>query len=80
MRAVAFACALGAQVYRLLVCVPDQVGEQSERGDEELRREVAQLAERRFLRTQAVVQDLSDSLLAIADIRGEEKQNSNFIV
>ena len=47
------------------------MGEQSERGDEELRREVALLAERRFLRTQAVVQDLSDSLLAISDIRGE---------
>ncbi len=51
--------------------LPDQVGEQSERGDEDLRREVALLAERRSLRTQAVVQDLSDTLLAISDIRGE---------
>ena len=50
---------------------PAQVGEQSERGDEELRSEVQALAERRFLRTQAVIQDLSDSLLAISDIRGD---------
>ena len=46
------------------------MGEQSDRGDEELRTEVQSLAERRFLRTQAVIQDLSDSLLAINDIRG----------
>ena len=36
----------------------------------ELRTEVALLVERRALRTQAVVQDVSDALLAISDIRG----------
>lgn len=47
-----------------------QEGEQAEYGDSELRREVTALAERRLLRTLAVVQDVSDALLAIADIRG----------
>ncbi|CAL8466039.1 g5575 [Coccomyxa elongata] len=44
-------------------------GEQAEYGDSELRAEVRALQERRLLRTLALTQDISDALLAIADIR-----------
>lgn len=48
-----------------------QVGEQAYDGDSELRKEVQALQERRLLRTLAVIQDVSDSMLALNDIRGE---------
>ena len=48
-----------------------QVGEQGFDGDSELRREVQALQERRLLRTLAVIQDVSDSTLALNDIRGD---------
>ncbi len=47
-----------------------QVGEQGFDGDSELRKEVQALQERRLLRTLAVIQDVSDSTLALNDIRG----------
>ena len=47
-----------------------QVGEQAYDGDSELRKEVQALQERRLLRTLAVIQDVSDSMLALNDIRG----------
>ena len=47
-----------------------QEGEQGYNGDSELRKEVRALQERRLLRTLAVVQDVSDSMLALNDIRG----------
>ena len=47
-----------------------QEGEQGYDGDSELRKEVAALQERRLLRTLAVIQDVSDSTLALNDIRG----------
>ncbi len=50
-----------------------QVGEQAIDGDSELRKEVHALQERRLLRTLAVTQDVSDSLLALNDIRGEQQ-------
>ena len=48
-----------------------QVGEQGFDGDSELRREVQALQKRRLLRTLAVIQDISDSSLALNDIRGD---------
>ena len=47
-----------------------QEGEQGYNGDSELRKEVRALQERRLLRTLAGVQDGSDSMLALNDIRG----------
>ena len=47
-----------------------QEGEQGYDGDSELRKEVRALQERRLLRTLAVIQDVSDSMLALNDIRG----------
>ncbi|CAK0785942.1 hypothetical protein CVIRNUC_009155 [Coccomyxa viridis] len=44
-------------------------GEQGYDGDSELRKEVRALQERRLLRTLAVIQDVSDSMLALNDIR-----------
>ena len=49
------------------------MGEQAINGDSELRKEVHALQERRLLRTLAVTQDVSDSLLALNDIRGEQQ-------
>ncbi|CAL5228416.1 g11547 [Coccomyxa viridis] len=46
-----------------------KVGEQAYDGDSELRKEVQALQERRLLRTLAVIQDVSDSMLALNDIR-----------
>ena len=51
-------------------CLVLQEGEQGYNGDSELRKEVRALQERRLLRTLAVVQDVSDSALALNDIRG----------
>lgn len=52
-----------------------QVGEQAYDGDSELRKEVQALQERRLLRTLAVIQDVSDSMLALNDIRGEPSRS-----
>ena len=53
-----------------------QEGEQGYDGDSELRKEVYALQERRLLRTLAVIQDVSDSMLALNDIRGEPRASA----